>query len=315
MSPLTAVLPVFLLIALGALMRRTGVLGGAAASGLNRFVVSLALPAMLFAVMANADRAALAQPRLVLAFAVVALVVYLPILWWSRRRGASLTEASLDGLCGAYANTGFIGIPLAMAVLGDAALPGAGLSVVVTACMLFALALVVIEFDRHRGAGIAATLRRVLPALACNPLLWAPAAGAAMSWARWRLPDVVSVPVELLAACASPCALVAIGLFLVPARATPPAEPAPGVKAVAGLVIAKLLVQPMVAWLVAVPLLQLPLMQAQLVVLMAALPTGTGASMLAERAGARVVLGARVMAMTTVLSLATIPAWLALSSG
>src|SRR5690606_4016842 len=139
MSSITAVLPVFLLIGLGALLRRGGILDGVAASGLNRFVVSLALPAMLFVVMANADRGALAQPRLVAAFVLTALALYLPLLWWSRRRGASLTEASLDGLCGSYANTGFIGIPLAQAVLGDAALPGAGLSVVVTACMLFAL--------------------------------------------------------------------------------------------------------------------------------------------------------------------------------
>lgn len=322
MSTITAALPVFLLVALGVLLRRIGVLDAVAAAGLNRFVVSLALPAMLFAVMAGADRESLAQPRLLAAFVLTALALYLPVLWWSRCRGATLTGASLDGLCASYANTGFIGIPLAQVALGDAALPGAGLSVVVTACVLFALALAVIEFDRQRSAGIFATLGRTLPMLARNPLLWAPAAGAATTWAQWRLPAVLAAPVELLAACASPCALVAIGLFLTQGRREAAALPVAahiragaGRGAVLGLSVAKLLVQPAVAWLIAVPLLRLPPMHAQLVVLMAMLPTGTGPSMLAEHLGTRVLLSSRVTAVTTVLSVATISAWLALANG
>ncbi|MCD9027974.1 AEC family transporter [Luteimonas sp. BDR2-5] len=307
MLVLDAVLPVFLLIALGALARRTCLRGGAAATELNRFVVSIALPALLFSILANAEWTALAQPRLALALAGTALAIHLPVVIVSMRRGASLADASIDGLNASYANTGFIGIPLVQLTLGAEALPGAGLSVVITACGLFALALLCIEADRHRGNGLGRTLRAVLPAILRNPLLLAPALGALVSLAGWRLPALLAVPVSLLAAAAGPCALVALGLFLADDGRT---DKAPAAAWTLGTI--KLLVQPAVAWLFAVPLLQLPPLQAQLVVLMALLPTGTGPFMLAERYGRRAALSARVVLITTVLSLVTISLHLAL---
>ena len=48
------VLPVFALIGLGFLCRRTKVLGPAAVGEINRFVVWLAQPALLFGITANA---------------------------------------------------------------------------------------------------------------------------------------------------------------------------------------------------------------------------------------------------------------------
>ena len=54
LNALTAVVPIFALVLVGWLVRRVGILGPQATTELNRFVVYLALPALLFDVIANA---------------------------------------------------------------------------------------------------------------------------------------------------------------------------------------------------------------------------------------------------------------------
>jgi len=61
-STLTVVLPIFALIFAGWLVRRLGILGPQATTELNRFVVYLSLPALLFDIVAHARWADLWQP-------------------------------------------------------------------------------------------------------------------------------------------------------------------------------------------------------------------------------------------------------------
>ena len=67
-SVVNVVLPVFALILLGYLCRRSGRMGPTGASELNRFVVWLGLPALLFSLTAKADWAHIWQPGFLLAF-------------------------------------------------------------------------------------------------------------------------------------------------------------------------------------------------------------------------------------------------------
>jgi predicted permease len=104
---------------------------------------------------------------------------------------------------------------------------------------------------------------------------------------------------SFLAAAASPCALVSIGLFLM--------QKSDGkVSGVWSLTFIKLIVQPGVAWLVAGPILGLPLFWVQAAVLMSALPTGTGPFMLAQYYQADGSAISRVVLQTTMGSLLTL---------
>ena len=69
-STVTVVLPIFALVLAGFLSRRLGVLGPDASGELNRFVVYLALPAVLLEVMAHATWSQLYQPGFVATFGV-----------------------------------------------------------------------------------------------------------------------------------------------------------------------------------------------------------------------------------------------------
>ena len=76
LSPLLTVLPIFALILAGWCARKVGVLGSHATTELNRFVVYLALPAVLFQVMASARWADLWQPGFMAAFFLGSLIVF-----------------------------------------------------------------------------------------------------------------------------------------------------------------------------------------------------------------------------------------------
>src|SRR6266481_8401750 len=80
LSTLQILLPVFGLIFAGFACRRRGVLGPSAASELNRFVVWLALPALLFDIMAHATWQQFYQPAFIAAFALAAGGVFVLIL-------------------------------------------------------------------------------------------------------------------------------------------------------------------------------------------------------------------------------------------
>lgn len=306
LSTLFTVLPIFALVLTGWLARRLGALGEGATREVNRFVVYLALPALLFGIMAGSRYEDLDRPGFVAAFGAGSGLVFLVTFLLRRRAGRA--EAAIEALNASYANTGFMGFPLALAVAGREGLTPALIATILTVCVVFAVAIALIESGLRTGRrrDIA---RRTAGALATNPLLLAPLAGALVPLLGWTLPGPVERYVTLLGDAAAPCALIALGLFLAGA----PRGGAAGPGAVALLGGLKLVVQPGVTWAVGGPLLGLEPELLGLAVLLAALPTGTGPFMLAEHYGKGAALTARVVLVTTLVSVLTLPVWLSLA--
>lgn len=305
-SVVNVVLPVFALILLGYLCRRSGRMGPAAASELNRFVVWLGLPALLFKITAASQWAEVWQPGFIVAFSVGCLGVFAFTLLYRLLQKQPLVDASLDALGASYANTGYIGFPLCLLILGEAALQPALVATLVVVCVLFAIALACVESGLHAGQGLGKTLRKVSSALLRNPLVLAPLFGAAWAWGGLELPTGPKTLLDLLGAAAAPCALVSLGLFL--------AQPQPGgpVRGVWPLVALKLIVQPALTWYLAAVVFELEPLWVWSALLLSALPTGTGPYMLAEfygREGSRV---SRVVLYSTLGSLLTLSLCLAL---
>ena len=300
------VLPVFALIFLGYLCRRTGRMGPTGASELNRFVVWLGLPALLFSVVANSTWQQLWQPGFITAFSVGCLGVFGFTLGYRLWQKQPLADASLDALGASYANTGYIGIPLCMLVLGDEALQPAMVASIIVVCVLFAIALACVETGLHAGQGFSRTLRKVSVALLRNPLVVAPMLGGLWAAGGLELPVPLATLLKLLGAAAAPCALVSLGLFL--------AQPQPGGKigGVWPLVTLKLLVQPLITWFLAFQVFELPALWAYSALLLSALPTGTGPYMLAEFYGREASRVSRVVLLSTLGSLLTLSACLVL---
>ena len=104
----------------------------------------LALPALLFDMMAHAGWATFWQPGFIAAFGLsCARRVRADRVAADRRGARPLADASIDGLNAAYANTGFIGLPLCLVVFGRDSLALATIATILTVCVLFA--------GRHRA--------------------------------------------------------------------------------------------------------------------------------------------------------------------
>ena len=121
LSVLGVVLPIFALIFAGWAIRRLGVLSDHATGEINRFVVYLALPALLFDIIANASWQEIWQPSFVGAFGLGAALLFGATVI-VRHRPHHLADATIDGLNAAYPNVGFMGFPLLSAILGPSAL-------------------------------------------------------------------------------------------------------------------------------------------------------------------------------------------------
>ena len=301
------VLPVFLLILIGYVGGRAGKLGINASVELNRFVVWLALPAQLFNFAANSGWQTLWQPGFITAFFLSCLIVFVLVLLVSWVCHRDLAAASFNGLSASYSNTGYMGIPLCALALGQDGLAPAIISTFIVFVM-FALATILIEIGilshkKPHEIGLS-----VIKSLCTNPLLVAPVAGLLWASSDLTLYDPIAQVIAFLAAASTPCALVSIGLFLMQKSATAPAQ-------AWGISLAKLLLQPLIAWVIAAPILELPALWVSAIVILSALPTGTGPFMLAQYYKADGSVISRVVLITTVSSLLTLSLFLWWSNG
>ena len=304
------VLPIFALVFLGWAARKLTVLGPHATVELNRFVVYLALPALLFDIVVHAHQSDVWKPGFIAAFGLSCLSVFVITVVVSLYYRRGLADAAIDGLNAAYPNTGFMGFPLALAIFGEDALPLALIATIVTVCVTFGIGIVLIEMGRQSERNLPRLMLKVALSLARNPLILAPIAGAAAPMAFGNLPTPANVFLKLLGSAASPCALIALGLFLAEKRAARISNL--GIPLL--LAFAKLIVQPAVAVGVALAL-RLPASTTGAALLLSALPTGTGPFMLAELYGREASITARTILITTLASIVTIALFLHLISG
>ncbi|MEM5316746.1 AEC family transporter [Paraburkholderia sp. JHI869] len=302
LSAVSILLPVFGLIFAGFACRRANVLGPAAASELNRFVVWLALPALLFDILAHATWHELYQPAFVAAFGLAGLAVFVAVVGVRVFLGRPLADASIDGLAAAYPNTGYVGFPLCMIAFGPSSLTPTTIATILVVCVLFAIAIVLIETGLQSERRPHRLAIKVVRSLLRNPLLVAPALGAIVSAAHVTLPASAETFLKLLGGAASPCALVSLGLFLAERRSSGDAPR----ESSWWLTLSKLVAQPLITWWLADRVFGLSDQLVEIAVLLAALPTGTGPFMLAEYYRREAHVTSRTILHSTMGSLVTL---------
>ncbi len=295
--------PLFALVALGYALARWRGWPVEVSAALTRFTFAVAIPALLFRLMADRSAVSSFDARLLLAFFGGCLIVFVlgRLLGWAvfRLDGA---EQSLFALGGIFSNNVMLGLPLAAAALGPAALPAVALVLVFNSLILWTLVSVSVEWSRHGSLtlrGFALTTRAVL----ANPIISAIVVGSLLGLTGLRLPRVVDAPLEMLGMAATPLALVALGMALVEY----------GVRdrwrVSAAITLVKLVVQPAVVLGLAV-LLGLDRLETQVAVLLASLATGANVYLMSRRfevlqgpvAGA-IVMSTAASAITTPLVL------------
>ncbi|WP_336959384.1 AEC family transporter [Sphingobium aquiterrae] len=303
-STLVTILPVFLIIAAGFGAGKAGLLGAGASRPLNRFVIWIALPCLMFDVVATTDWHAQWNPGFVVLSVLGSMLAFGLGLIVGRLRGLSIADMAVDGLNASYANSAYIGLPLLTLVLGPQCRPLVAIAATLTLVVLFTIAVLMIELGRSHGHGIGRAAWHVLRGILTNPVLMAPALGLLWWMSGHSLPTPAERLVAMLGGAASPTALVAIGLFL----AERPLTEAMTDRSVLSLATIKLAVHPAITAILAWWVFSFPTSVNITAIMIAALPTGTGPFMVAEfyaRDG-RVTSGS--IFMSTLLSVVVIAA-------
>jgi hypothetical protein len=324
--------PFFALVLAGWLAARRRILPVEAIPGLNAFVLYFALPCMLFRFGANLPVRELFDPvvlgvYLVSAAIVVALTVAVTLAPASGARHAGavgMKDAAFGALVAAFPNSGFMGVPLLVALLGQAAAGPTISSVLADLFFTSSLCIALSQWQPHAqgGGALPAALRSLRAALA-NPLPWSIGLGALVSVTGLTLPGPVAKGIGMLADAASPVALFTIGAVLWRSGQPHPAHMgdtarAPRMPLARYLPVAliKLFLHPALVLGVglAAQALGAPLSAFQLMVLVlvAALPSASNVSLLAERYGADNGRVARIIMSSTVLAFVSFSAiaWL-----
>lgn len=298
------VLPIFAIIGAGYLCGRYGVLGEDSSSSLNLFVYWVALPALLFRAMATVDLERDFDASFALAFLIPLILLWVVAIIAARLMfSRNLAEATVHGMNGVYSNSGYMGIPLAVSVYGEAAALPAIIATVINTAVVVGIALTLIEIDLKKAPGFGDLLWTLARRLSRNPMLAAPLLGLCYAATGLDLPKPVDTFGQILGSAAGPCALFAIGLFLV-------GKPQSQGKVEVGVMTAlKLIGQPALTALTMFVVFPVDPFMGKIAVLMAALPTGAGAFVLAQAYGIYVLRTSSAILASTIASVLTVSAF------
>ena len=314
LSVLTITFPFFALVLCGYLAARRGVLPQQAIPGLNAFVLYFALPCMLYRFGASTPIGKLLDPAVAGVYVLCALVMVAGTVALTRNARIGWNDAAFGALVAAFPNTGFMGVPLLVALLGAQSAGPAIFVVLIDMVFTSSLCIALSRLDGAGAQGAGAAVRNALKGIATNPMPWSIALGAVASALQVQLPGPVDKTVAMLADAASPVALFTIGAVL--ARSQMNQHEQVLVRDYVPIALAKLLLHPLLVWSVGTAAIALgvPLTPFALtvLVLLAALPSASNVSLLAERFGAHNGRIARIILVSTALAFLSFSAAVAL---
>jgi malonate transporter len=303
MTIIALVLPVFAVIVLGWIAGATGYLPRSLAGPLIQFAYNVAMPALVFLTIAGEQRGALLDWGFIAAFGggsmlCLGLVYAAARIFWRRTAASS----ALIGAAAAMTNTAFVALPILKALYGGRGILVAAVATVLVAVLMFPPLIILLERenagpDRPTGAG--KSLRRIL----VNPLIISTVLG--LIWASLNLPIPAPLAglLHIFGDALTGCALFSLGLGLSFSALRKSWRISLTLSAV------KLVAVPAVVWLIA-GLFGLNRFQTLAAVICAAVPTAKTAYVLASEYGVEHDLVAATVSMTTLLSVATLLAWL-----
>ncbi len=304
-SILLVTFPFFALVLFGYLAASRRLLPLEAIPGLNSFVLYFALPCMLYRFGASTPLAQLLDPALFLTYLFCALLMVGFVVAVSLNQRVRWNDAAFGALLATFPNTGFMGVPLLVALLGAAAAGPAIVTIVVDLVITSSLCIALSRMDGVGTRGFGQAGMSALKGVATNPMPWAIVAGGLSSASGLTLPQPMQQTLGLLADAASPVALFTIGAVLARSRllASLGTRAPLALRDYLPIILFKLLLHPLLVLLVGSAAIQLGValepFALLVVVLVAALPSASNVSLLAERFDADTGRIARIILFST----------------
>lgn len=287
---------IWVVILVGYFVGRTGVLGDQGRWVLNRLTFFVASPALLFTTIADSKPSEVLGPLLwiaTLSAFLTAGVYHLSTFKWLKRTPA---ERIIAAMSASTVNSANLGLPIALYVLGDMSHAAPVILFQLALYQPVNLAMLDATTLTHRTTFLA-----LLSATAKNPMIIGSLAGLLVAVTGWQIPEIALAPIELIAGASIPAMLLAFGISLVGSK---PLDRATGRRAdVLVGSLAKLVIHPLIAWLLATFVFQLPTPLIISSVIMAGLPTAQNIFVTASRYDQGVVIAKDTVLLTTICAI------------
>ncbi len=306
-SSYEAVVPLFSLIILGFVAGKVRWIDGVGVKALVAFIFNVAMPALLFRLVVVSDVAGLIDLRFVFCHfsALLAAALIGALLGWVllRQDAASLV---IQGYGSSFPNTVLLGIPLMIALYGErGALPVTMIFAFNVA--LYSLVTMLLEVTSERGGSLKplALASTTVRAITGNPIILSAIFGMIVGSLGFGLAPVLDKTLAFIGQAGPPTALFALGASL---GVREVAFDLRGPLGAAGLMsFTKLAVHPVLAWVMAVPVLGLDPFLAISAVIVAALPVGANVYIFAQHYDVAVPEASSAILISTGISMVTIP--------
>lgn len=294
------IIVMFLLMAVGYLAFRRGLIDNHTTRQISVLLNTVVIPGNILNSFNRSFEAGLARTLLWTAVAAVLLFVLsiglITVLYRPGRTRASVPDCRL---CALLSNNGFMAIPLVSAMFGPTGVFLASAHIVVMTITLWTYG--VSQLDRTHPI----SLRRAL----CNPGVIAAVLGLALFLSPVQLPGDLSQAIGFVADLNTPLAMIVLGGYLAQVN-------------LKACFTDRLLWQISAVRLLVIPALTIALLlffpidnAAKLTLLVgSAAPSAVAAAMFAQMYDTDYLFSTRVVALTTILSLVTLPAVIAVMS-
>lgn len=298
-----AVVPVFGLTLLGYLAGRFRLISAEGGRGLSEFVVTIAMPAMLFRTMATTRFPEDGAFTLWLVYyAAVAVIWALAALITTALLRRPQADASAIAMAAAFSNNVILGLPIVLAYWGEAARATWALIIAFDAPLLWTMATVHLALaDRDRQIPPGRLAADLFWRLARNPIILGVLAGVLWGVLGLGLHPIADRTIKLLADAAIPCALVSLGFALVGFDLKGQAG------TLATILLLKIVALPLILLAILASAMPLGTLPTNVLLLFAGMPVGINAFLFAAHYGKAKNSVAASIAISTALSALTIP--------
>ena len=298
---LNATVPIFLLMILGFLLKKLGVIDDVFASKMNKFVFLVPLPVLLFEDLSTVDFAQVWNMKFVLFCFVVTLVCIIlaalvSFLWHDKSIQGEFIQASYRS------SAALLGIAFIQNIYGNAGM--APLMIIGSVPLYNIMAVVVLSFFKPDRKKLDKEVwKTTLKGIVTNPIILGIAAGLLWSALRLPMPSILEKTVSDIGAVATPLGLMAMGASFDIKKAFGKVKPA-AAASVMKLVLFAALFLPLAVWM--------GFRREELVAILVMLSSATTVScyVMARDMGHEGVLTSSVVMLTTLFSAFTMTGWL-----
>ncbi|MEP3345078.1 MAG: AEC family transporter [Litoreibacter sp.] len=298
-------LPFFAIIGLGYGAGRAKFFTPEATGYLTKFVFYFALSAMLFRFAANLSLSEILDWTYVGAYFWATALIYLIVTAVAFARKLSVEEAAIEAQCSVIGNVGFLGVPLLVLLMGEAAIGPVMLTLAVDLIFFSSLVVILITGSRD-GRMSLALLKTVGIGLIKNPMIVSIVLGFLWSAFKAPIPQPLNDFLSTLGGAATPGALFAIGASLA-------SKSAERMEVAIWLSFSKLILHPAAVAVSALWLFTVDTYSASVMIAAASLPVAGNVYMIAQHYGvapARVSASILISTAVSVLSVSLVIGWL-----